>query len=275
MLHRSSSLRAPALVAAAALAGFVVALLGTYWDDAWHTEKGRDAFLIAPHLVLYAGITLAGGALAVWAALVVRERGLSGVGEQPALLLALTGMVVALGAAPLDNAWHVAFGRDAVIWSPPHMLGIAGNLAIAAALLLELSDREPPWERAAARVAAAAVLAVCVIPVLEYETDVPQFDLAYYLPLLATGTAFALALSRRALAGRWVATEVAAVYTAIVAAIALVLAAGGMPGPLVPLLIVPAAAFDLAQARRMGAVTSAATFVAADMNAVTEVGAPS
>jgi len=66
--------RWPPLVAFA-LIGFILALFGTYWDDAWHTEEGRDSFFIAPHLVLYAGISLTGGALGFWALLVAREGG--------------------------------------------------------------------------------------------------------------------------------------------------------------------------------------------------------
>lgn len=41
--------------AIAFLAG-TAALFGTYWDDAWHTDRGRDDFFIAPHLTLYGGV---------------------------------------------------------------------------------------------------------------------------------------------------------------------------------------------------------------------------
>ncbi|MGI8460789.1 MAG: hypothetical protein ACR2OC_04005 [Solirubrobacterales bacterium] len=263
MLRLDRDGRAPAALVAVALVGFLIALFGTYWDDAWHTEKGRDSFLVAPHIALYLGISLAGGALALWAALVVWARGLGALRSHPPLLLALVGMAVALGAAPLDNAWHLAFGRDAVVWSPPHMLGVAGNLAIAAALLLELSDRPGRWQSGAALIAGAAVLAVGAVPVLEYETDVPQFDLAFYLPVLIAGTSFALGLVRRALRRDWAATEVALVYTAILASISLALELGGMPGPLVPLIVAPALAVDFAARRGSGLLLSAFVVTAA------------
>lgn len=118
----------PAPLALLAIAGFLAAITGTYWDDAWHTETGRDSFLIPPHVALYAGIGLSGAALVAWA-IVARERG-------AALRLGLLGVGVTLASGPVDNAWHEAFGRDAVVWSPPHMLGVAGTIAIAAALLL-------------------------------------------------------------------------------------------------------------------------------------------
>jgi hypothetical protein len=34
-------------------------LVGAYWDDAWHTDRGRDSLFVAPHLVLYAGVLMA------------------------------------------------------------------------------------------------------------------------------------------------------------------------------------------------------------------------
>lgn len=261
--RRHPQVRAPHAVILLALLGFLLGLFGTYWDDAWHTEKGRDTFLAAPHVALYAGISLAGGALGLWALLVARREGLRAVLGHPPLLLALLGVGVALGAAPVDNAWHLAFGRDAVVWSPPHMLGVAGNLAIAAGLYLELSAAPRRGAGSTALVAGAAVLAVAAVPVLEYDTDVPQFDLVFYLPALAAGSAFALGLVRTLSDEQWAATKVALVYTAIMAAIALVLDAGGMPGSIVPLVVLPAAALDLIRRRRLAASLSGAVFAAA------------
>ena len=50
-----------------------MSLFGTYWDDAWHTDRGRDSFFAAPHLALYAGVfvalvgvSLAGDETATW-----------------------------------------------------------------------------------------------------------------------------------------------------------------------------------------------------------------
>lgn len=244
-----------------ALAGFLLAVFGTYWDDAWHTEEGRDSFLSPPHVALYAGISLAGGALSVWALLAARRVGLRrALGHLP-LLLALAGVVITLAGAPADNAWHEAFGRDAVIWSPPHMLGVAGSLAIAAGLLLELADAPPsPFGHPAALLAAAAVVAVAAVPVLEYETDVPQFDLVLYLPVLATGAAYALGLVRLALPGRGAAARAALTYTAVIALVGLVLLAMDMPAPLLPLLVIPALTLDVA-ARRVPRLVAASAFV--------------
>jgi hypothetical protein len=251
----------PFPLVALALSGFVLALFGTYWDDAWHTEKGRDTVLAAPHIALYAGISLAGAAITGWAALVARAAGLRAAVLHPPLLLALLGVGVALAAAPVDNGWHLAFGRDAVVWSPPHMLGVAGNLAIAAGLYLALT--ETGAARAMALVAGAAVLAVAAAPVLEYDTDVPQFDLAFYLPVLAAGAAFALGLVQARDPRPWAATSVALVYTAIMATITIGLHIGDMPGPLVPLIVVPAVALDIARRRQARVPYAALLFAAA------------
>lgn len=245
-----------------ALAGFLLALFGTYWDDAWHTDKGRDSFLAAPHIALYAGISLTGVALSVWAWLSARRVGVRAALGHPPLAIASVGVLVTLGGAPVDNIWHEAFGRDAVVWSPPHMLGVAGTLAIAAGLLLELAPQaDTRGTLFAALVASAAVVAVGVIPVLEYETDVPQFDEAFYLPVLTTGIAFSLGLARLALGLRWAATAGALAYTGIMILIAAILVVAEMPAPLVPLIVVPAIALDLT-AGRLGRPLTAAVLTA-------------
>jgi hypothetical protein len=41
------------------LAG-AAALFATYWDDAWHTDLGRDSPTIPPHLLLYASVAVIG-----------------------------------------------------------------------------------------------------------------------------------------------------------------------------------------------------------------------
>lgn len=259
---RHQRLEARPLLLAALLLGFFLAVFGTYWDDAWHTEKGRDSFLVPPHLVLYAGISLAGVSLSWWATLSFRARGLRATMREPSLLLALIGVGTTLAAAPIDNGWHLAFGRDAVIWSPPHMLGVAGTLAIAAAMLLELSGSSSRLARLAAYAAGAGVLAAAAIPVLEYETDVPQFDVVLYLPVLTLGSAFALGLARRALGGSFPAGIVAAVHAAALVVVVLVLLLVSMPPPLVPALLIPALVLDWAARRRLAAPAAAALFAA-------------
>ena len=241
---------------------FLAALFGTYWDDGWHTERGRDSFFIAPHITLYAGIALTGALTFLWAAFAARDRGLRAALRHPPLTIAAIGVATTLAAGPIDNVWHELFGRDAVVWSPPHMLGVAGVIASAAAFALEASRVVGRGGRLLAPVAGAALLAASAVLVLEYETDVPQFDEAWYLPVLAAGSALALGLVRADSAQRWAATSAAAAYTLIIVAFRIVLEGGSFPGPGIPALIVPAIALDLAH-RRLAPLPTAAVFTAA------------
>lgn len=242
-----------------ALLGFVLAISGTYWDDAWHTDRGRDSFLIPPHISLYLGIALAGAALAWEAWSRVRSDGRSAL-RQPALALSCAGVVVTLAAGPIDNAWHLAFGRDAVLWSPPHMLGVAGSLALAVGLLMLFVDGG--WPRMLQLTAAAAVLAVGLVPVLEYETDVPQFAVLWYLPVLAFGSAFALGLIKTMLNDAWAATAAAAAYAAVRLLISVVLTLAGLPAPVLPLVLLPALALDLTAQRTRSRALIAGVYAA-------------
>src|SRR5436190_20839657 len=87
------------------LVGSVAGLGGTYWDDATHTEKGRDSFLIPPHIAIYSGVMLAGAALGIWALLFARRNGLGAVWGNRSLVLAIVGVGATLLAGPIDNSW--------------------------------------------------------------------------------------------------------------------------------------------------------------------------
>jgi hypothetical protein len=108
---------------------------GVQWDIQWHVRIGRDTFWIAPHLMTYAGVTLAGllsfGMLALdtWRgrAPVARLRA-AGLEGTRGFHLAAWGIALTVLAAPIDDLWHRLFGLDVTLWSPPHLLGIAGGV---------------------------------------------------------------------------------------------------------------------------------------------------
>ncbi len=246
------------------LIGGMVALLGTYWDDAWHTDRGRDSFAIPPHLLLYGGVLLVGAAVVSWALLVFRhERSLCAVITHPPLALALVGDAVTLVSAPIDNAWHVAFGRDAVLWSPPHLLGMVGLLAVGSSMLLAV--RQSPGRHNSLLIAAvgALVLSVSLIPVMEYEADVPQFAATWYLPVLTTGSIFTLALLRAAFSQRWIGTAAAALYTGFRVGVVVFLLLLGFSFPLIPPILLPAVVFDLTAQLRWSRALRALLFALA------------
>jgi hypothetical protein len=182
---------APALVSAdvralrvAALCGLLGAKMlggwGVQWDIRWHLVIGRDSFWIAPHLMTYAGVTLAAvialGVLAweTWRARrglavpdAIRVMGLVGT---PGFHLAWWGMAITILAAPIDDLWHRLFGIDVTLWSPPHLLGIAGaqvNTLGCLAIALELWPRGSRARRHALLLASLLLLGAFQITVDE------------------------------------------------------------------------------------------------------------
>lgn len=75
--------RLPAGVLTVVVAGSA-SLFATFWDDAWHTDLGRDQALIPPHLLLYASMAAIGVVVAAWGLSALRRgRSLSAVLWQP------------------------------------------------------------------------------------------------------------------------------------------------------------------------------------------------
>jgi hypothetical protein len=240
------------------------ALFATYWDDAWHTDLGRDAATIPPHLLLYGSVAVVGVVVVAWGlAALGRSRSLPEVLRQPPLLLAAAGGAVTLAAAPIDAAWHAAFGRDAVLWSAPHMLSVFGTLALIMGILAGARPGVSPWISAAA--AGALLLGVTVVPVMEFETDVPQFSEALYLPVLLAGVLFAAVVLRLAVPGPLPVARAVGIYALLRLAITVGLAALGRSTPDLPLAILGLAAVDLpwrTAAARYGAGAAAVSLTA-------------
>src|SRR5438093_12155023 len=123
-----------------------VAGIGVGWDIRWHIVIGRDSFWIAPHVMTYAGV-----AVAAMLSLGVRlhETWAARRGRAPSDTLRIAGLVGTRGyhlawwgialtiiAAPIDDLWHRLFGIDVTLWSPPHLLGLAGAQINSLACLL-------------------------------------------------------------------------------------------------------------------------------------------
>ncbi len=136
-------------------AAHVVASWGTQWDIQWHLRIGRDSFWIAPHVMTYSGVTLlvliSFGVLA-WTTLrgggepgLIRVVGVTGPRGYHA---AAWGIALTVLAAPIDDLWHRLFGLDVTLWSPPHMLGLLGGTANAAACWLIARESYPAGSRA-------------------------------------------------------------------------------------------------------------------------------
>jgi len=210
-------------------------LASAYWDDSWHTTLGRDSALIPPHLLLYVSIVSVGVVLAVWALRVLAStRSVLAVLRAPGFLLAVAAAAATAAAAPADAFWHAAFGRDAVLWSPPHLLSVIATTVLLAALLIGLDGHR---SRALRVGLSAALLGATQIVVMEYDTDVPQFSETLYLPLLLlTGLGTGWVIVR--MAGFRFAVSLAVLsYVVFRIIILIVLAIPGWIAPDVPLAL--------------------------------------
>jgi hypothetical protein len=206
------------LIAAKALAGW-----GVQWDIRWHLLIGRDSFWIAPHVMTYAGVSacalLAFGILAFDTA---RARS----GERPpdgvqyfgltgtrGFHLAWWGMAVTIVAAPIDDLWHRLFGLDVTLWSPPHLLGLAGaqiNTLGCLAIALELWRAGSRAGRTALLVTGVLLLAAFYITVDPgIQTAVRRGGVFFFTWAILGAAAFAFTFAATAQLTAWRATPLA------------------------------------------------------------------
>ncbi len=237
-----------------AVAG-LLAVFATYWDEAWHTDGGWDSALAAPHLLLYGSIAVVGLGVASWGLRVlIASRSFRVTLAQPPLLAATLGALGALIAAPIDAAWHEAYGRDAVLFSPPHMLVVLASTGLVLGVLAGL----PAGARTLRASVGVLMLANAAAVVFEYEADVPQFSEVYYLPLLLLVGLPAVWVVREAVPMRFPATAVVLGYAALRLAISGALLALGRSTPDLPIAVLGLAALDLPLRRATMRVAAAA-----------------
>lgn len=153
-----------------------VGVCGVQWDIQWHVLIGRDTFWIAPHLMTYAGVTLAvllsWGVIAWDTALAATTPGMVrvlGLRSTRGFHIAAWGIAVTVLAAPIDDLWHRLFGLDVTLWSPPHLLGILGSIVNSLGCLLIAQEAYPrgTLARSAALVAGGGLLFVSLTWVVQ------------------------------------------------------------------------------------------------------------
>ena len=203
------------------------AYVGGYWDIAWHRSIGRDSFLSAPHLAIYAcgifaGITAGyliltttfGGNPAL-KDVSVRIWGL--YGPLGAFVCAWGGVAM-LASAPFDDWWHNAYGLDVRIISPPHMVLAAGFFGIelgTVLLMLAFMNRagaaaRPALERMFLYVG-GTVLCESLLIKMEEISRADQHNAHFYIVVMI-GTPAILAALTIASERKWAATIIASVY---------------------------------------------------------------
>jgi hypothetical protein len=137
-----------AYCAIAMVVGFFFAGYGLNWDLQWHEFVGRENFFIPPHVLLYAGVALAGIAalLSILYESAFRShddgsihflwifRGARG------MFVAGFGILFIVIAAPLDDYWHRLYGLDVTLWSPFHLMGLFGSLMATIGIIYVLAS---------------------------------------------------------------------------------------------------------------------------------------
>jgi len=233
-----------------AAAGGLLALFAMYWDDSLHTDVGRDIFWSAPHVLLYGSLAVTLAAGAWWGVARIRGQGLRAAAADPLLRWAVVSAGSIGISAPADAAWHALFGRDAVLWSPPHLLAVIGTFALAVTLLRAIAAEGGSGSMV---LGGGLVLAASLAAVMEYESDVPQFSAVWFLPVAGAGMTLAIVLIRRFDPHPWAVTRAALVVTAVRLAVIAVLAGLGHSTPIVPPVLAVTLAADVVRGWRTSA----------------------
>ncbi|MDQ3680779.1 MAG: hypothetical protein M3378_09620 [Actinomycetota bacterium] len=184
-----------------------VAMMGLYWDVAFHIDVGRDKELFTPsHTMIVLGLAglVYSAVIAVIFATVDRVpvgwRFLGLRIPRSALALAVLG-AGGVAAFPLDNLWHQAYGVDVTLWSPSHLqLVLGGGLGPIALWLMMREHAAESRPRILGRAIDALVLGSVLTGLSavqgEFDFGVPQFQLAYLPILVAVAAGFSLVLAR-------------------------------------------------------------------------------
>src|ERR1051326_3309924 len=106
--------------------GILVSATGGTWDISNHLLNKPETFFSAPHAVLYTGVAVA----ILGVAIVRMARTSMSICEKNLNIsarLTFAGIGMLIVAAPLDFAWHSAFGLDGLL-SPPHLVLLLGMI---------------------------------------------------------------------------------------------------------------------------------------------------
>ncbi|MBV8993644.1 MAG: hypothetical protein JO287_08065 [Pseudonocardiales bacterium] len=208
------------------------AVVGLYWDVAWHIDLGRDKQLFTPpHTMIViglAGIVYSACIAVLFATLDDAPVGVRVPGlhiPYSAIPMAALG-VGALVSFPLDALWHAAYGLDVTLWSPTHLMLVGGGgLATIPTWLMLVEGRPAGRTTLLGRGIVALALGAILVAVScfegEFDFGVPQFQVLYLPVLIAAAAAFALVVARAAL-GPWGAIKAVVAYLIVRGAVALI-----------------------------------------------------
>jgi len=255
---------ADASIAVAVVSG-LAGMAGVYLDTAWHRTVGRDSFFILPHLFIY------GGGLGVWAAALAavaraslgREAEFGGPVLRLGRLrfpvgftLTAFGIVVIMAAAPVDDWWHTTFGKDVLIWSPPHLqLHLGAGIAALGLLFAVAAQRgrgafAHPWLWRAAMLAVLVDLVHRGHFVLAHYTMLPASRTPDFYPFLVALLAPVVLVAAARTVGPWAPTLACLAFLAVAWLVDVMLRVIEFERyTLTPILVAPSAVLSLAFSR--------------------------
>jgi len=237
------------------LMALLIAVIGFYWDVAWHIDYGRDTQLFTPsHVMILVGFGMLGWAAAVtvlFASIDEADTALS-LGRNRQVRIPMSALLMtffAIGgvtAFPFDAMWHKAYGVDVTLWSPTHIMLVAGGSFATLACWLMIAEvrkfsKPNMLGRGIYALAAGATLAGLSTLQGEFDFGVSQFQ-ALYLPIMiAVAAGFGLVLARIAL-GRYGTFKAIIAYTVVRGFVSYVVVGGALhhTTPLFPFYIVSA-----------------------------------
>src|SRR5207247_11181235 len=260
---------------------------GLYHDPAWHRTVGPDSDFIPPHLFIYGGgLGVSAAALAGIAGATLGRRDEFGgpvlhVGRVKlpfGFALTAVGILVIMAAAPVDAWWHNTFGKDVLIWSPPHLQLHLGAGITALGLLFAVAAQRGRGALARPWLWRCAMLAILVDLVhrghfvLAHYTMLPHARTPDLYPFLVALLAPVVLVAAARAVGPWAPTLACLLFLGVTWLMDVMLRAIEFDRyTLTPILALPAAVLSLAfwgaerrraRSRRDGAWLSVAAGVA-------------
>jgi hypothetical protein len=224
--HRTRSTTVPWYIWCSVLA-VTSAMSGAHWDISWHRSIGRDNFWTPAHIAIYMCGVLAGLSCAYLILTTTFGRNdlkdasvkMWGFRGPLGAFLSAWGGLAMLTSAPFDDWWHNAYGLDVKIVSPPHVVLIAGILAIETGTLLLILGY---MNRAVGRLkrkldwlflyVGAMIIVLLTILSMEYTYRAVLHGAQFYL-IIAMTIPVVLAGVSRASGNRWAAAIVTGIYS--------------------------------------------------------------
>jgi len=133
----------------AILAMDMIALVAVYfggqWDAAEHVKGAVDAFWYPPHYGIYLGLFITALLSLIGVIVILRTPGVlvEKLRANTALVLVTIANLLNFTGAPFDAWWHITFGLDLTVWSPPHVHILVGTVLAALGCAVYFLDDEP------------------------------------------------------------------------------------------------------------------------------------